>query len=99
MTDAIKNRSRFSIARSLRRIWPPRVLPRQRRRHQAQLDRQRTLTEQFEREGHHPECDVWATRRWCTCKGMPYDVIEPSFAYICRRGGIGEAGCHHERLK
>ena len=44
------------------------------------------LTVQFEREGHHAECDVWTTRRWCICKGLPRDVRDQGYVHICFRG-------------
>ena len=76
-----------------------RLLWRGGRQGDAASERQRKLTVQFEEEGHHPECAVWHTRRWCDCKSLPRDVVEPGYGYVCSRSDAGHGSCRHERLE
>lgn len=55
--------------------WAGRLLPARRLEHKAWKQHQRELTLQFVGEGHGIDCDVWQTRRYCNCKGLPRNVI------------------------
>jgi Tfp pilus assembly protein PilX len=39
---------------------------------------------------HHPECSVHDTR-WCDCKGLPRDVTDEVYGFVCTRTDIGRA--------